>query len=287
MKSNTDPDWAKLPWPRMIREYAAKAVGERDVYLEAYFRKKIVEADIPSDLKNFSTDEIEALRLMACRSAVQLDRYGGDFTKVRKASVDLWKWLVISLAQPELDRRRSDSLKCLNSQAGFVWLADSPWKVLGEYPHLATVIRRMKSSEPRGKIDYPLVFTDWWEPMSPNDYVWATGTYPAKVRKFLKDLGALPVSKASGSRPARYSVETNLAVMDEWLSAWEESERRAEVCGHLKEYLAAAKRRLANKVWSDLPTLEKFLPANQPSATRYKLPFEDKFLSLLDRFGDD
>ncbi|SVC47134.1 uncharacterized protein METZ01_LOCUS299988, partial [marine metagenome] len=105
----------------MIREYAAKGVGERDVYLEAYFRKKIVEADIPTDLKNFSDDEIEALRAMACKSAVQLDSYGGDFKNIRKIREDLWQWLVISLAEPELDRRRSESLKLLNPQAGFEW----------------------------------------------------------------------------------------------------------------------------------------------------------------------
>ncbi len=287
MKPDTDSDWDKFPWQRMVAEYAASGAGGRDIHLEAYFRKKIGEATLPAHLLQFSTDEIEALRAMACRSAVQLDLYDGDFKKVRKASEDLWKWLVISLAEPELDRRRSESLKLLNPQADFEWMVDSPWKVPGEYPHLATGLRRMQSKEPRGRIDYPLIWMEWWEPMSPQDYVWGTGTYPAKVRKFLKGIKAVPVTPAAGSRSARYSIKTNLAVLEEWLAVWERPERRAEVCGHLKEYMDAAKRSRAHDAWMDLPAVEKFLPVNQPSATRHELPFEDEILLLIDRFRDE
>ena len=122
--------------------------------------------------------------------------------------------------------------------------------------------------------------------MSVNDFVWATASYPAKVRKLLKALGAKPFVAGAGSRPARYSVKTNLAVMKEWLHNWEPASRRAEVCMHLRESMKSAKRARAHAKWMQLSYLQKFLPENQPSANEEQLTSEAKIQKLLDRFLD-
>ena len=256
----------------MVKEYAAEAVAKRDVYLEAYFREKIRETVLPEPgLGEFSDDEIEALRLIACKSAVQLDRYGGD---------------LISLATPELERRRSESLKCVDQVECAELLIDNPWSVFEEHPQFMTCIARINRKDPRGKIDYPYVWATWWEPMSVNDYVWATATYPAKIRKFLKTFGAVPLNLSKGSLPARHPVETNLIVMKKWLDEWENPSRRVEVCGHLKEHLESTKRDLVNASRRKSSELVKFLSRNKPSNSLQKLPFEDEILDLISRYCD-
>jgi hypothetical protein len=121
--------------------------------------------------------------------------------------------------------------------------------------------------------------------MGVNDYVWGTGTYRAKVKKYLDGIGAVPETPAAGSRPARYSVETNLAVMEVWLERWEKPERLDEICIFLRDHLERIKMKVAR---DDTRGTALELDLNGlPRDKKYNLPFEDEILDLIGRYSDE
>ena len=254
-----------------------------DMVLESLLRKKINELELPQKLNQFSKIEIQALQKIALNDIHEWARYKGDFLFIEKQKPEIWKWLIISLASTALNKRRETYLKALGS--GDLRWVDDPIEIIeNDYQFAISHLSRMAQSEPRGKIKYPNTSSEWWMPMTKSDMVWATGTYPKKIRDFLDQINAKPRNEAKGKRGAYFSSSVNLLVLDKWLSDWVEPKLASKYAKQITMFLDQADNVIALQKWKNLGSLEKFLPHNQPKSLANKFPHIAPIRKILSKF---
>ena len=120
--------------------------------------------------------------------------------------------------------------------------------------------------------------------MTITDMVWATATYPKKIRDFLDQINAKPRNEAKGKRGAYFSASVNLLVLDKWLSDWVEPKLASKYAKQITMFLDQADNAIALEKWQNLGSLEKFLPHNQSKSLANKLPHIASFRKILSKF---
>ena len=264
-------------------EMFCRSDDHSDMILESLLRKKINELELPQKLNQFSEVEILALQKIALNDIHEWAPYKSDFSFIEKQKPEIWKWLIISLASTALNKRRETYLKELGN-GDLRWVDDPISIIEKDYQFAVSRVSRMAQSEPRGKIKYPDTSSEWWKPMTKSDMVWATGTYPKKIRDFLDQIKAKPRNEAKGKRGAYFSASTNLLVLDKWLSDWVEPKLASEYAKQISIFLDQADNAIALQEWEKLGVPEKFLPHNQAKMLSNKLPHIASFRKILSKF---
>jgi hypothetical protein len=256
---------------------------KNDLIIEALMRKKIDALDLPQRLNDFSEIEIKALEKIVLNDCNTWTSYRGDFDFIHRKKREIWKWLIISLSFPVLSKRREENISLLDDVSK-TDLIDNPLDFIkGHWGFVIAAHDRKKEAEPRGKIEHPLTSIEWWEPMTKSDFVWGTATYPGKIRKFLDEIHAKPLNKASGKKGAYFPVRTNLKVLDKWLSDWIDEKEAAKYATEIKLFYDAKLKRIAFEKWNCLGTLEKFSTQNQPDVESIKIPHGSALIKTLSK----
>ena len=267
----------------LCRKFCASA-EQNDIIIESLFREKIKNLELPQKLNEFSEIEISALEKIVLNDIHEWAPYRGDFAFIKKQKPEIWKWLIISLSYTALTKRREKNLKLLGSDGDTRWLDDPIGIIEDHYGFVVSYINRKGKSEPRGKIKHPDTSSEWWKPMTKSDMVWATGTYPSKIRGFLSSIKAKPTNKPKGRRGAYFSIETNLLVLDEWLSVWVDDRQASKYANQISIFLDIDIKKMEFERWKKLGIPEKFLPMNKANVSSTELPHIPSLKKILSKF---
>jgi hypothetical protein len=146
--------------------------------------------------------------------------------------------------QAEADEARVAQERAAKKQS----FHDAFLKFFGQRPWL----RRDASHTP-----YEPVY--WHEPMTVMDYHEATGLTRRTILNILHRLGAKPLAKRERiNAPAKYGVETNFAILREWLVRYEKQpgNRRAWLVRTLLKYKHDSPEHFKDLIQAILPVLE-------------------------------